>query len=394
LYLHSPNLGDLIRLYSVPIEGPASASIPLTDTIAGSSITLHGFGSTPDGDRVIFAAYLHALAAYAMYSVPIDGPADAVERISEFFGQIYGFAISPDGVRVVYIAAQGPVNVKELFSAPTAGPPNGTVKLNTLLPSGGEIESFEITPDGARVVYLGSQSTSSVDELYSVPVAGPAATGIKLNRTLPTGGDVNSFVVSPGSDTIVYHADQETDGLYELYRVPIDGPASSGQKISDTLVAGGQTLLFDISADGSCLVYSADMETDDEIALYSVPLAGPPSARVKLSFPGRLGDSRDVTDFLVSPDGRQVLYRIEYTVTSPQADKIYHIHSVPVEGPRTASVRLHGPLVEGGDVSDLYGFALDSYHAVYIADQDIDGEDELYVSYDRPAAARKWVEYD
>jgi hypothetical protein len=225
-------------------------------------------------------------------------------------------------------------------------------------------------------------------------VAGPAAAGIKLNRTLPTGGDVESFVVSPGSDTIVYRADQETDGLYELYRLPINGPASSGQKISDTLVVGGQTLLFDISAHGPRVVYSADMETDDEIELYSVPLTGPASSRVKLSFPGRFGTSRDVMNFLLSPNGRQVLYQVEYTDTVPQSDKIYHIHSVPVEGPRTASVRLNGPLVEGGDVSNSYGFAPDSCHVVYIADQDIDGENELYVSYDRPAVAGRWPEYD
>jgi len=54
-------------------------------------------------------------------------------------------------------------------------------------------------------------------ELYSVPIGGGTAT--KLNP-VPVGSNVFSFsffLFSPDSTRVVYRADQDTDGVFELY---------------------------------------------------------------------------------------------------------------------------------------------------------------------------------
>ena len=53
--------------------------------------------------------------------------------------------------------------------------------------------------------------------LYSVPLGGPAAAGIKLNGALVALGDVDNFAISPDSSRVVYLADQQTDNVFELY---------------------------------------------------------------------------------------------------------------------------------------------------------------------------------
>jgi len=47
-----------------------------------------------------------------------------------------------------------------------------------------------------------------------------AASNVKLSGTMPSFGDVNYFSISPSGQYAVYLADQDTDGVLELYSVP------------------------------------------------------------------------------------------------------------------------------------------------------------------------------
>ncbi len=92
--------------------------------------------------------------------------------------------------------------------------------MNGTLAAGGVVWSYQISPDSSRVVYVADQQTKGVYELYSVPLGGPATTGIKLNGPLTTGGDggdVTTFQISPDSGRVVYIADQDTNAVLELY---------------------------------------------------------------------------------------------------------------------------------------------------------------------------------
>ena len=51
------------------------------------------------------------------------------------------------------------------------------------------------------MVYLADQETDTVLELYSVPLGGPAAAGVKLNGALVAGGNVVIFSDQPGQQS-------------------------------------------------------------------------------------------------------------------------------------------------------------------------------------------------
>jgi Tol biopolymer transport system component len=186
-------------------------------------------------------------------------------------------------------------------------------------------------------------------------------------------------------------ADQDADDVGELYQVPIMGPASSGMKLTDTPVSGGDVFEFQISRDSNRVVFRADLETDDRFELYSVPLIGPADACVKLNT--ALGDNGDVTGFTVSPDGRWVAYRADPGGRWGLLDEVYRLYRVPIDGPSTESL-LFSRLALDCDVrSQSFAFTPDSARIVYMADQDTDEVDELYVSYIPPAVARRWEVY-
>ena len=132
------------------------------------------------------------------------------------FGDVNSFQISPDGRYAVYLADQDTDGVNELYSVLLGG--GSPVRLNPILPSGRNVTSFQISPDSSRVVYQANQETATVFELYSVPLGGPAAAGIKLNGALVAGGNVClDFQISPDSGRVIYRADQETDEVFELF---------------------------------------------------------------------------------------------------------------------------------------------------------------------------------
>jgi Tol biopolymer transport system component len=169
---------------------------------------------------------------------------------------------------VVYSADQQTDKIFELYSVPLGGPAAAGVKLNGALVAGGNVYGFQISPDSSRVVYTANQQTATVIELYSVPLGGPAAAGIKLNGALVLNGNVGGFRISPDSSRVVYTADQETDNVVEAYSVPLGGPAAAGIKINGPLVAGGNVLEYSISPDSGRTVYIADQDTVGVWELY------------------------------------------------------------------------------------------------------------------------------
>ncbi len=295
-------------------------------------------------------------------------------------GDVTRFKISSDGRYVVYLADQDTDFVFELYSVPLAGPSTARVKLNRPLASDGDVIDFDISPDGSRVVYRADQDTSYVDELYSVPIAGPATAGLKLNGSLVLGGEVIAFKVSPDSSRVVYLADQVTDYIEELYSVPIAGPAAAGTKINGSLVLGGEVIDFKVSPDSSRVVYRADQDTDYIEELYSVPIAGPSDTEIKLN--GLLVTGGEVVTYALSLDSSRVVYLADQVT-----DYIDELYSVPIAGPGSAAVKINGPLVVGGEVID-FDISPDSSRVVYLADQDTDYVDELYVADDGQAQVR------
>ena len=298
-------------VYSVPIGGPFAARVQL-NTEASGRFGSRDFDISPDGNSVVYITGLNLGGIpvpeilYELFSVPIAGPASASVQLNGPMvagGDValhpardccpLPFQISPDSTRVVYSANQDDATEFELYSVPTAGPASAGVKLNGPHPLDGDVLSFRISRDGSRVMYAGDQETLDVLELYGVPIAGPPASGVKLNVPVVGQGldpyEIAPFVVDADGDHVVYRASQVTD-QYELFRVPVAGPASASEKLNGALTSGGEVLrsmtrdgnfgtvpAFDISPDGLRIIYLADEDTDQVVELYSFVSVVPPT---------------------------------------------------------------------------------------------------------------------
>ena len=281
-----------------------------------------------------------------------------------------GLQFSPDSSRVLYYADQDTDNVNEIYSVPAGG---GTpTKLNGSLVAGGNVYSsgLQFSPDSSRVLYYADQDTDTVNEIYSVPSAGGAAT--KLNGPLVAGGNVDSLGLqfSPDSSRVLYLADQDTDNVNEIYSVPAGGGTPT--KLNGSLVAGGNVFSsgLQFSPDSSRVLYLADQMTDTVNEIFSVPSAGGTS--VKLNGPLPISGDVSSLGLQFSPDSTRVLYHADQDTNND-----YELYIVPAGG--GTPIKLNGPLVAGGDVStDNLQFSPDGSRVLYLADQDTDNVNEIY----------------
>jgi Tol biopolymer transport system component len=378
VYRADQDADEVTELYSVPIEGPAALGIKLNGVMAEGG-DVRSFQISPDSSRVVYWADQQTDEVYELFTVPITGPPAAGIKINKIslagLWTVRSFQISRDSSRVVYIIKWVTSGTSELYSVPIGGPAASGIKLNGILADGGNVTSFQISANSGRVVYTADQETVGVTELYSVPIGGPAASGIKLNGILADGGNVGSFQISPDSSRVVYRADQQTDGVKELYSVPINGLAASGIKLNGILAVGGNVLSFQISADSGQVVYTADQEPFGGMELYSVPIGGPAGSGIKLSDALREGL---VPFFMISPDGRRVFFTDDQDTVG-----VYELYGVLIEGPAASRIKLNGDLTAGGRVLDtFYEFQIspDNGRVFYVADQDTDGVVELYMT--------------
>jgi hypothetical protein len=137
----------------------------------------------------------------------------------------WNYELTPAGDRLVFAVDMGRTYPDyALFSVPVTGPAGAAVEISGPMAEGGAVYAFvtrfKISPDGRQVVYRADQEADEVYELYSVPVAGPQGASERVSGPMPPDGDVDyapSYRFSPDSRWITYVADQETDGVWELF---------------------------------------------------------------------------------------------------------------------------------------------------------------------------------
>jgi Tol biopolymer transport system component len=367
VYKADQDTDGVFELYSVLL----GSGIPVRlSSLLVSGRSVANFGISPDSSRVVFRADQDTQGVIELYSVPIGGPAAAGTKLNVPLppgGRASG-DISPDSSRVIYTADHQAVGVFELFSVPIAGPATDVIKLNGVLPPGGRVNSFKISPDSSRVIYGADQDQAGRYELYSVPQGGPTGSGVKLNGNLISGGTIYGWQISPDSRRVVYQADQLTVGARELFSVPIGGPATEGIKLNGTLVPGGYTQGWQINADSSRVVY--DARQNGVLELFSILIGGPTGSEVKIN--GALVLGGQVDRFRISPDGHRTTYMADQQ-TAGRLD----LFSVLTEGPAASGVKLNSVPVTGGHVWD-FQISPDSRRVVYTADQDALSILEIY----------------
>jgi len=164
--------------------------------------------------------------------------------------------------------------------------------------------------------------------------------------------------------------DPELDDALVLRRADLDGDPP-GFNLASPLF--GTVQEFELTPDGSAVIYRAPQDVFSQIDLYRVPSGG--GARLRLNTPPFPG--ADVSSFHITPDGSRVVYR------GTQQTSALELFSVPSDG-SGPPVKLNGTLPSGGGVLD---FALTPLGVLYIASQVASDRYELFaVPFDGSSA--------
>jgi hypothetical protein len=185
-----------------------------------------------------------------------------------------------------------------------------------------------------------------------------------LTDVLPAYTSLYNVTISPDSYYAIFTADIDVDEQIELYSVPITGTLPV--KLNPPLVSDGRVFDFIITPDSSRVIYRAEQEVDERVELYSVPIAGGPATKLN----GLLAPGGIVYFYEADAGTGRVVY-----IADQDTNNLLELYSVPVEG--GPFVKLNPPLVSGGN---LYTFKIDpvSDRVVYSADQEMDDHFELY----------------
>lgn len=172
--------------------------------------------------------------------------------------------------------------------------------------------------------------------------------------------------ISPDSRRVAFTADIDSDDVVELYAVPITG--TTPVKLNPPLVAGGdvQHSRIAFTPDSQSIIYLADQEVDNRVEMFRVPVEGGPA--VKLNPPLVIGGN--VGQFEIDTEHARIIYTADQ-----ETNDVYELWSIPISG--GTAVKLNGAFVAGGNIGI---FEIDplSDRVVYSADQEVNGKYELY----------------
>lgn len=357
------------QLYVSPVDGDWRPFRVNGEMVAGGDVT--HFEWSPDSEWLAYRADKEIDGKMELFGVRRDGTGQVKlngELVTD--GDLTTFfRWSPDSSRIAYVAVQDVAFQTEIYTVRTDGTDN--VKLNGALASSGHVapNDFEWAPDSSRVAFRAHQDEHNGYQLFT---ARPDGTNrVELSENLVADGEVElfGFQWSPDSNSLLYRADQETDDVFELYRVGADG--TNRIKVSGSMTAEGDVskYTFGWSPDGTRLYYQADKETDQVHELYAVDADG--------SDPAKLNGPLPTGGFVGAPEWSPDSSMIAYAGTEEDSD-VRELYVVNADG--TGRTRASGPMTSGGDVVHYVYWAPDGSRIAYRADQDTDGVIELYTA--------------
>lgn len=210
IYSLYPQTDTVATLYRVPLAGPAKASMPLNSRSIGGRyiIPYNHIQVTPNSQQIVYAASQTEFGELELYSVPLNGPISATVQLSAAQvpdGGVSEYIISQDSQWVLYTADQETDTVFELYRAPISGPANSSVKLNSQLVPDYDVGDFLLTPNRQWVVYESSyfSTTNSVffSQLHVVPLADSASASVPLTEP---GVSIDSLAVTSDNRKVIY----------------------------------------------------------------------------------------------------------------------------------------------------------------------------------------------
>ncbi|MSR62706.1 MAG: hypothetical protein EXS08_09725 [Planctomycetes bacterium] len=367
VYLADALRDERVELLRAPLDGSA-APVLLSGTLAAAG-DVTDFALDDPGRSVVFRA--DALDdVFELFRAPLDGSRAPVRLNSVLSsgGDVQpGFQLAPDG-GVVYVADQLVNDKFELFAVREGAAP---VLLSVSAVNGRLVERARLTPDGAQVVFLAKEPNELAHELFVVPRDGSRLPTL-LHAPLPVSqrfGVRDDFQIGPDGTRVAFRMDRDRLGNYELFGAPLDG-SSLEALLSQVIVEGNEAVAeFRFGAHDERVAFRAP--NGFHFNLYSAPSDGsaPP---VQLDRPRFSFSFSDVLSFTTS--GERALF------LSDQDNGSYpELFSVPLDG-ATPPLKLHPTLTFGSRVRADYRLTPDGAGALFLTDLETPGADELYLS--------------
>jgi len=305
---------DVFELFRVPTTGGNIVPLNQSSSTLTLDVISQSFQINSDDTLVVFTAVNTSITNTTpipidLYSVPINGgsPIPLFNSITNDAAVIQGSVeLSPDGSLAVFAVKQNNDNLSDFFSVPISGGDVIPLNNNLILGSTTSSNISQITPDGSTVLYAADQNSDGVFELFNTPINGGKT--ITLNEE----NSVSNFIVSSSSSNIVYVARPISNSISNIFSANIDG--SNTFKLNDEILNGtgvsNNDNDFQISPNGSTIFYIADQLTTNLNELFFTPIDSGTSTRVNDDLPFERFEtpSSAINSYQFSSDGQFLVY--------------------------------------------------------------------------------------
>ena len=337
-------------LVSVPITGGTQVQI---DSITPNNSILYRI--SPTSDRVVYTAGFNNLV-----SVPISGGSEEILTDSGLFsGEIDYFKFSPDGSHVVSTSFErdGASLRSVIFSVPTEG--GDIIDLTSPLPTFETVRSYQISPDSSRVVYQANlaDATQFNAQLFSVALTGGTVTKLSSSPVpLSADGGVFGFEISDNSDQVLYVFSDFTGSANSVLLLTSIDTNNSIQLNNNT--DGNKSICgFEFVSDSNEVVYCASFKDNDKF-LYKVSDSGQNPTKLNNSYP--LQGDRSF-NYSISNDGS---YAVIHTVDIVNSNFRHQLFSISLSA--NAENKLYDVTRSNlGCFGDYFQITADSRQIVY-----------------------------
>jgi len=330
-------------------------SVNLNFGVADNSAPITQFTLSPSKEYLVF---VQGGQLYSSRIVLGDFGLMHLSEIPGVTGEVADFKFAPDGR--IFFRVDEPDGQYELYSIM----PNGegvryhdggfipAIAANT------SVLTYDVTPDNRYVVYR--LRDFNVVQLKTVNLHSGAFEIRILDGigSVSSNREVTTFKVSPNSEYVVYRADKNSLGVFELFVRPVDGSSEGGKLNPSPFPNTADIFDFAISPDSSRVVYIADQDSDNIRELYSTSIvrSGLPFIFVFKLNPSYSG-SQDVATFTIGGNSQHVYFRANQDNVGRN-----EVYRVPINA--GASRRLNHPLNAGQNVG-LFKISNDNARLVY-----------------------------
>ncbi len=418
-YLAEQDSADYINIYALPIGADPLAPATRVGAEDGMVTTTEAtdWAFSPDGQRLAFRMQLPNNHTH-LYVVDLSsGSPSEVDDVSGPFkvnGDVSWFAWSPDSTRLAYVADQA-YDARELWVVDATDPGAVAQRASRPLELLGSLYvegaiPFAWSPDGTRILYRANQDDLDQFDLYVTELGGETP----VVTSLTEGIDVmvaNQFGWSPDGEAVAFDVSGGDLYVARLCGGEVTGPYQvTDHPVAHRFSADGEKLRF-MGDDGDLReVELLPAGISQPVVLVEAPNASPTrlawspdGARVAFIagnhlrlLDGSTGESHRldvgglagaaVSSFVWSPDGASIVYTANSLALSD-----HELFYVDLSGASPAmQIRISTATEHDVEVADTLRWSLDSTHVAYLADQDQDEVDELFVveiSDGQPAAA-------